>query len=129
MIDRRISPYDPARLLTFSALLFVGVLIVFVCLIIGAQIMWRGTANTESWAALTGLIGWATGVVGTIYSNRYGTTQQSATKDATIQQQANTAAVIAGVAASSAPPIKTDEVKIEAQNATVNEAQPTKGTT
>lgn len=129
LVDRR-TPYDPAWLLTFSALAFVGILIVFVCVIIGMQIWSKGEANTESWAALTGLIGWVTGVVGTIFSNRFGTTSQSATKDATIQQQANTAAVIASTAASPSPatPIKADEVKIDAQVATVTEApQPTKG--
>ena len=96
MDERRIatSDYDPAKLLTRSALLFVGVLLVFVCLIIGWQIYKSGEANTESWAALTGLIGWATGIVGMIFSNRYGTTQQSTTKDATIAQQAKTAAVV-----------------------------------
>lgn len=125
MKDRR-STYDPARVLTMAALAFVGLLIVFVCFIIGSQILKSGTANTESWAALTGLIGWATGVVGMIYSARYGTTQQSAAKDATIQQQAHTAAVVAGAAKPDAGgTIKTDEVKIDAQTATVTtEASP-----
>lgn len=116
MNDRR-SLYDPARLLTISALSFVGILIVFVCFIIGSQIWQKGMANTESWAALTGLIGWATGVVGTIYSSRYGTTQQSAAKDAIIQQQANTAAIIAGAAP--AAPIVTDAVQVDANTAIV----------
>ena len=102
MEDRRInSPgteqYDPARLLTMAALLFVGILILFVSGIIGIQIWKSGEANTESWAALTGLIGWATSQVSVLYSNRYGTTQQSVNKDAVIAQQARTAEAVAGV--------------------------------
>ena len=91
-MDERRKEYDPSKLLTFSALLFVGILIVFVAGIIAAQIWKSGEANTESWAALTGLIGWATSQVSIIFSNRYGTTQQSKAKDDVILQQARTAA-------------------------------------
>lgn len=101
MSERRIftrAEYDPAKLLTYTALLFVGVLIVFVSTIIGVQIWETGEANTESWAALTGLIGWATSQVSIIFSNRFGTTEQSAKKDEVIARQASTAAVIANAA-------------------------------
>lgn len=101
MVDRR-ATYDPARLLTWAALVFVLILIVFVAAIIGVQIYKSGEANTESWAALTGLIGWATSQVSIIFSARYGTTQQSMAKDATIRQQAMTAAVQAQAAVSPA---------------------------
>ncbi len=95
--------YDPARLLTVSALIFVGILILFVAGIIGAQIAQSGEANTESWAALTGLIGWATSQVSIIFSNRYGTTQQSTNQTAVIAQQARAATVLAQAAAAPAP--------------------------
>ena len=108
MEDRRVTingqeQYDPGRLLTLAALLFVGILILFVAGIIGMQIWKSGDANTESWAALTGLIGWATSQVSIIYSNRYGTTQQSVNKDAVIAQQARTAEAVAGVTTALAP--------------------------
>ncbi len=96
MIEERRTAYDPARLLTMAGLGFVAVLILFVAAIILVQVIKSGSANTESWAAFTALIGWATAQVSVIYSNRYGTTQQSATKDAVIEQQSRTAAVIAG---------------------------------
>ena len=104
MEDRRVTingqeQYDPGRLLTFAALFFVGILIVFVAGITGVQLWKSGEANTESWAALTGLIGWATSQVSIIYSNRYGTTQQSANKDAIIARQAKAASDTAATAA------------------------------
>ena len=108
MEDRRVTingqeQYDPGRLLTLAALLFVGILILFVAGIIGMQIWKSGDANTESWAALTGLIGWATSQVSIIYSNRYGTTQQSVNKDAVIAQQARAAEAVAGATTALAP--------------------------
>lgn len=109
MEERRITDinghdqYDPAKLLTFAGLTFVLVLIVFVCSIIGIQIAKSGEANTESWAALTGLIGWATGIVGMIYSNRYGTTQQSTNQTAVIAQQARAASALAQATTALAP--------------------------
>jgi len=98
-----ITDYDPAKLLTMAGLIFVLVLIVFVCFIIGIQIAQGKEPNTASWAALTGLIGWATSQVSIIFSNRYGTTQSSAMKDVTIAQQAKTAATVAAVVAPAAP--------------------------
>lgn len=101
--ETKVPPYDPAPLLTHAALLFQGILILFVAGIIGIQIWAKGEANTESWAALTGLIGWSMGVNSGLYNNRFGSTAQSASKDSTIEQQARTAAVIAG-AVPAAPP-------------------------
>lgn len=129
--------YDPARLLTISALIFVGILIFFVCTIIELQILDRGEANTESWAALTGIIGWVTGVASGIYNNRFGTTTGNARKDETIQNLTTAAATIASTAqatqqaAAGAAPLpppagKVDEVRIAAD--TVNVAtNPPKG--
>jgi len=85
--------YDPAKLLTWSALLFVAMLLIFVCAIIGWQVYLKGTADTEYWAALTGLIGWSTAKVGDVFNSRYGTSKASDSKDVTIAQQARTAAV------------------------------------
>ncbi len=96
MEDRRAESYDPGRLLTYAAIIFVFILIVFVCLIIGVQILVSGEANTESWAALTGIIGWATAQAQGLYSNRFGSTRANSIKDATIAAQAQTAAVASG---------------------------------
>ena len=90
--------YDPGRLLTWSALVFVLILIAFVCLIIGAQIWKSGEANTESWAALTGIIGWATAQAQVLYNNRFGSTRANALKDATIATQAQAASTLATTA-------------------------------
>jgi hypothetical protein len=95
MTEEPNGQYDPALMLTRAAIAFVGVMMLFVGGIIIAQIVKGGEANTESWAALTGLIGWATGQASIVFSNRFGTTSQSAKKDAVIEQQAKTAAVIA----------------------------------
>lgn len=121
--------YDPARLLTYSGLLFILILLCFVCCIIGWQILQSGEANTESWAALTGLLGWITGQVGNIYSARYGTSRQSETKDATIARQSETAAAIAGSVAgtgSGLAPIRAAEVNIDSQNTTLTTGDITK---
>ena len=118
-MEERRHEYDPARLLTHAALSFVGALIVFVGIIIAAQIATNGEANTESWAALTGLIGWVTGTASVVFNARFGTTQQSAKKDAVILQQAQTAAAIQS--ALPTPPIKTDTVQVDAQTAVVTE--------
>lgn len=119
MPEERRQEYDPSLLLTRAALLFVGVLILFVAGIIGVQIWKAGEANTESWAALTGLIGWATSQVSVVFNARYGTTQSSQAKDVTIAQQAKTAAVAQAalapvIAAANGKEIKADEVKVTA---------------
>lgn len=121
MDDRR-AEYDPARLLTHAALIFVGILILFVSAIIGVQIVAKGEANTESWAALTGLIGWATSQVSVLFNNRFGNTKQSTAKDAVIAEQSRTAAVIAGATSGTAPTatIQTPSMTVESTNTTVN---------
>lgn len=125
-MEERRTEYDPAILLTRAALLFVGVLIVFVALIIGVQIWKSGEANTESWAALTGMIGWVTGTVSMIYNARYGTSKQAEVKDAVIAQQSKTAAVIAATTGGSAqtPPIKADTVAVQGETINVTGATP-----
>ena len=109
MADRR-EEYDPSRLLTWAAIWFVLILIIFVCLIIGVQIFKSGEANTESWAALTGIIGWATAQAQVLYSNRFGSTLSNTKKDAAMTRiaeqstPATAAAVAATVAAAAAAP-------------------------
>lgn len=123
MIERR-QEYDPAPLLTRSALIFVGVMILFVCSIILAQIWKAGEANTESWAALTGLIGWVTGTVSMIYNARYGTSKQAETKDAVIAQQSRTAEAIATGGSAPTTPLKADNVQVQGDTVTVKESTP-----
>ena len=98
---------------------------IVVGLIIGWQIYKTGEANTESWAALTGLIGWVTGTVSMIYNARYGTSKQAETKDAVIAQQSRTAAVIAGATSPNAQTgtIQTDTVNVAATTANVTGEQ------
>lgn len=117
MIERR-TEYDPNKLLTRAALYFVGILIVFVCFIIGIQILKAGEANTESWAALTGIIGWATAQAQMLYSNRFGSTLSASHKDATLARIAeqsapvSAAAVAAATGAPAVPAVQpTQEVK------------------
>lgn len=126
MIERR-DPYDAAPLLTRAALGFVGYLILFVSGIIGAQIWMFGEANTESWAALTGIIGWVLGTVGQIYNARYGSSKAGETKDAVIAQQSRTAEAIAsGVTSGTAqtPITQAGTVNVEGENVTVTEVKP-----
>ena len=122
MIDRR-EEYDPSKLLTRSAIALVAALIFFVGLMICLQIYKNGEANTESWAALTGLIGWVTGTVSMIYNARYGTSKAGEVKDAVIAQQSRTAEAIAtgtGAGTQTAP-LKADNVQVEGDNVTVKE--------
>ena len=120
MMDRR-EEYDPSKLLTRAAIFLVAALIFFVGLMICFQIYKTGEANTESWAALTGLIGWVTGTVSMIYNARYGTSKAGETKDAVIAQQSRTAAVIAGAGTQTAP-LKADNVQVTGDNVTVKES-------
>ncbi len=94
-MDNETKPpvYDPGRALTYAALFGVMVLTIFICSIIGWQVYMAYPVSTEFVGALTFIMGWLTSEAGGIYSNRFGSTQQSAAKDQTIQQQARTAAV------------------------------------
>lgn len=91
MMEERRSEYDASLLLTRAALVFVGFLVLFVCLIIGIQVTRAGEANTESWAALMSIIGWATAQAQVLYSNRFGSTLSATKKDAAIQTLAQAA--------------------------------------
>jgi len=122
-MDERRAEYDPARLLTWAALILVTGLIFFVGLMILLQIHKNGEANTESWAALTGIIGWVTGTVSMIYNARYGTSKQAETKDAVIAQQSRTAAVIAGATAQT-PTTQAATVNVEGDQVNVTEKKP-----
>ena len=121
MIDRR-EEYDPSKLLTRAAIFLVASLIFFVGLMICFQIYKTGEANTESWAALTGLIGWVTGTVSMIYNARYGTSKAGETKDAVIAQQSRTAEAIAtgtGSGSAQTATAKVDTMNVQADTANV----------
>jgi hypothetical protein len=118
--------YDPARTLTNSLLGMIWVLLVFTGAIIVAQILDHGNANTESWAAFTGLMGWVTGVNSTIINNRFGSTKASAEKDETIKQLAVGSGTGTGSGSGSATPpaIVAEQANVTAQTATVTETKP-----
>lgn len=142
--DDGTANYDPAKALTNSIMGMVWLLILFTGGIIAAQIIDRGSANTESWAAFTGIIGWATAKAGDIFNNRFGSSKESSDKNHTIAQQARTAAVaqdalldpavtvkadkplpratLEDPAVPTVPP-KTDSVIVEANTAVVTESR------
>lgn len=74
--------------LVISGLGMVGLLVLFLCFIIGWQVIRDGNATVESWAQFTGIIGWATGVVSGIFLYRFGSTRSSNAKDTTIAEMA-----------------------------------------
>lgn len=122
-MNERRAEYDPAKLLTWASLLFVGILIVFISAIIGIQIMAKGTANTESWAALTGIVGWVTGTVSMVYNARYGTSKQAEAKDAVIAQQSRAASTLASGSAQTIP-AAVDTVNVAGDTVNVTEKKP-----
>ena len=76
---------DMARPLLYGAFAVVGALIFLVGAVVAIQIFKSdGQVATEVWAALTGLIGWATAKAGSIYDYRFGTSRSSAAKDIVI---------------------------------------------
>jgi len=79
---------DLAGPLTYGGLAAIAALILFVGAIIIMQIAKNGSAATEAWAALTGIIGWVMGQVSGIYNYRFGTTRTSGAKDVLISQLA-----------------------------------------
>ncbi len=80
--------YDPAVELTRGSLLMVGFLTLFLCVCVIIQLVQGKPVATELWAALTGMIGWITAKLGTVFDNRFGSSRQSAAKDVVIQQMA-----------------------------------------
>lgn len=86
----RSDSFDLAPMLAIGGLGLIGILVAFVCAIIVVQV-WKlpaHTPTTEVWAALTGIIGWVTGVGTGIYAYRFGTNRQSGAKDVLIGQLA-----------------------------------------
>jgi hypothetical protein len=90
--------FDPAQALTYGSLFGVIVLTLFICVMIGIQVAAGKPISTEFVSALTFMMGWLTSEAGGIFSNRFGSTQQSAMKDQAIATQVQTAAVVAGAA-------------------------------
>lgn len=79
-----VDGYDMAQPLLIGAFVVVGLLILLVGAVVVGQLIKTGKADTEVWAALTGLIGWATAKAGSIYDYRFGTSRSSAAKDVVI---------------------------------------------
>jgi hypothetical protein len=75
--------YEMAPLLVWAAFILIGVLVLGLMAAVLVQVV-QGKVNTEVWAALTGVIGWATGIGGLIYNYRFGTSRSSAAKDVVI---------------------------------------------
>jgi hypothetical protein len=88
----KLQTYDPARTLTNSILGMVWVLIGFVGAIVAFQVWKNGKAESETWGQLMLLIGFALAKAGDILNNRFGSTRQSASKDATVEQLSRTVA-------------------------------------
>lgn len=82
----RIDPNDQGTVLIYGALVLIGALILFVCAVAGWQVVKTNSPTTEVWAAITGLIAFATGVVTTIYGYRFGSSRQSGAKDVLIAE-------------------------------------------
>ena len=80
---------DLAKPLAYAGLSLLGFLATFVCSVAGLQTWKTGSPNTEVWAALTGIIGFSTGVISTLYAYRFGTSRQSGAKDVLIGQLAS----------------------------------------
>lgn len=132
----RVPQYDPARVLTYFALVLVAGAVLSLSVIVGWQIYSTGTAETVWVGQLCLVIGWALGKAGDIYNNRFGTTSQSADKDSTIKQQAKTMAVTQDALldpglvvtvdpskrAPGVPPILMDTMNVHAVTANVTEA-------
>jgi putative chitinase len=91
----RAGEADMARPLVYGALGLIASLVLFTFGVAIAQIVLRQEASptTEVWAAITGLIGFATGVVTTLYAYRFGTSKGSGAKDILIGEMARRDAI------------------------------------
>lgn len=80
---------DMAPVLIYAGLGLLGLLVVFTFAVAIVQIAMLSTRSpsTEVWAAITGLIGFATGVAATIFQYRFGTSKGSGAKDLLISEQ------------------------------------------
>jgi muramidase (phage lysozyme) len=81
--------HDTTQPLLYGGIAFVGVLLLFVCGVIAMQVGRGETVGSEMWAALTGLIGWATAQVSVIYAYRFGSSRSSGAKDVVISELAS----------------------------------------
>jgi muramidase (phage lysozyme) len=76
--------FDMAPALLIGAFVVLGLLILLVGIIVAVQVNTTGSPDTATWSALTGLIGWATGIGTMMYAYRFGTTRNSGAKDVVI---------------------------------------------
>jgi len=77
---------EMGRVLAYGGLALALALTLFVGAIVTVQIVQTGDASTASWAALTGIIGWVTAKVGSIYDYRFGSSRGSAVKQAVLSE-------------------------------------------
>jgi hypothetical protein len=80
--------WDMTKTLVWGMLLMMGFLLLFVAVIASWQTIMNNSPSTEVWAAVTGLIGFATGVSVTVYAFRFGYSRQSGAKDALLSELA-----------------------------------------
>lgn len=76
--------YDMTKLLIGGAFAIFGVLLLILSSVIGVQLWKTGKVDTEVWAQFAGIIGAALGIVGTIYTYRFGSSRSSSAKDVVI---------------------------------------------
>ncbi len=80
--------WDMTRTLVFGMLGWIAFLTIFVCVIAAWQTYVNKAPSTEVWAAITGLLGTAGGIVVTIVAFRFGYSRQSGAKDALLSELA-----------------------------------------
>jgi hypothetical protein len=85
-VRARSEAWDMAPTIVKGALWYIGGLSGFVCAIAAAQTFTSGGPSTEVWAAITGLIGSALGIAGTIVAYRFGRERQSTSAQAVASQ-------------------------------------------
>lgn len=77
---------DMAKPLIRAAIAVLGALLAFVFFVAGWQTVTAKAPSTEVWAAITGLIGFITGTVTTIYGYRFGSSRQSSAQQVLISE-------------------------------------------
>lgn len=80
--------WDMTKTLVWGMLVMMGFLLLFVAGIAGWQTYVNDAPSTEVWAAVTGLIGFATGIAVTVFAFRFGYSRQSGAKDALLSELA-----------------------------------------
>jgi hypothetical protein len=82
----KVDGTDMGGPLIAAMLASLGFLIVFICGVAAWQVYKNNGPSLEVWAAITGMIGFVTGVAGTIYAYRFGSSRSSSAKDTLIAE-------------------------------------------